>query len=140
MKSVETQFAEACDKLRTEKKFRLFNEKRQGLKTTAIEPQLNLALAVLAGEVKESTPIRKFNGEADNGTLLTESAPGDVAAANKSAIAGYTILGFSEAEARKVLGLAPAEVEAMGHAAETEYRLALAVGISESDAVRLCKK
>ena len=140
MKSVETQFAEACDRLRAEKKFRLFNEKRQALKTSAVEPQLNLALAVLSGEVKESTPIRKFNGAADNGTLLTESADSFTEATDprEAQVAGYMLCcNISEAEARKVLGLFP---KGLTPSQGTEFMLATACGISESDALILCKK
>lgn len=128
MVSIESQFAEACDRLRAEGKFKLFNEKRAALKTSAVEPQLNLAKAVLNGEVKESIPIKKFNGASYNGReVFTESAPADmteVAAKNKAAIHGYTVMGISESDARKTLGLPPAEIEAKGRHAVAEWLLA----------------
>lgn len=141
MKDVYTLFNEALAELRkSPAKEKLFRSRAPlGVKTP--EALLNCANDVLAGRITESTPITKHNGRGDN-ELFIESAPEDmteVAAKNKVAIGSYTCMGISEAHARKILNLAPAEIEALGRHAVADYLSNVRCGINEADATRLAK-
>lgn len=134
MKSPEILLNEALAALETVGKKQKFLEKRKA--GTPIEVQLNLAETIL----KESKVIRYHNGAADNGhgELLTESGGSyvsEVTDPRELQVKGYMLsCNINEAEARKVLGLAPKE---LNRAQAAEYMFAVRCGISESDAMKL---
>lgn len=143
MISIEARYAELLESLRTKGKEKQFRQVCPLGVKTPIEVLVNCAEHVLSGKVEEAQRITKSLGRSDNSTLFTESAPEDmteVAAKNKVAIGSYTCMGISEAHARKILNLAPAEIEALGRHAVADYLVAKGCGISEADAVRLAKK
>jgi hypothetical protein len=161
MKSVEKKFAEACEALRKAKKFKRFEEKQRILKETvphpAVEVLLNMADAVLAEEgiVRESTPIKKHNGVADNGRggfeVFTESAnsfsegyvttkrnlfaKGDKALFNVMESEGR----ITSEQKRTLLGEQPSEYDNLTEQQKKDFAFARAIGLSESDAFKVVR-
>ena len=149
MKSYEVQLNEALtelSKLGREdevREARVAYHKEHG-KPMPIAKQVTLAQEML--EVSTRT-IRKHNGAGDNGHIFTESAgmeltADEVAALNntEATIKNYMLTcGISESDARKVLGLAPKEIVALGRHAIADYKAARSFGFSEADAVIMVK-
>jgi hypothetical protein len=147
MKSIETKFAEACDALRKANKFTKFREVCPI--GSNIEAQLNCAEAVLTGKVEEAETarrtVRKHNGAGDNGSWFAESANGGTFAEKSDPFAKADTLiceslGLSDADTRRVLGRAPAEIESLGAAAVAEYKFCLGINLTEAQAIVSVKK
>jgi len=148
MKSVELQFNEALQGLNPVQRS-LFNKHRQP-KTTC-EVQLNLIEAIVRGEVKETTPIKKNNGKGDlfvegnpffehyaGGEVITET---DKTVAKKESLVESVCKtnNCDEAGARVILGLKPKAPQGLTKLQEAEYTFAIKCGFSESDAMKLAK-
>lgn len=148
MKSIEVKFNEAIESLKKANKLDKFREMVPMGSGSTIEVQLNCAEAILSGKVQEAEAarrtVRKHNGAADNGhETFTESAWSEYAEATdprQAEVKSTMLLGFSEAEARRGLGLPPKEIVALGRHAVAEYVSAKRLRFSEADAVRLAKQ
>lgn len=130
MKSVEIKFNEALAAIDKVGKREVFSEKAANL--TTIESKLNCAEEVL----RASRVIPKHNGKADNGHDFSEGyirENNNPFATVDRAIAES--LGMSEAQIRQLEGRAPAEIEALGEAAVSEYRFCLGINLTEAQAV-----
>jgi hypothetical protein len=141
MKSIEVRYNEALEALGKVGKRQKFDEKRQAAiadlptgKKLSIEVQLNLAEKML----KESHVIRN-----DGGELFVESVSDgysrEVTDLRELQVNSYISMGLSEADARKVLGLDPKEIAALGPNARAEYSFARSIGLSESKAIELAQ-
>jgi|ERR1700733_9429058 len=145
MKSVEVKFNEALEALDKAGKRTKFDEKAKGL--TTIETKLNCADQVL----KESRIIRKHNGPGDNHPeLLTESfTEGYVQETTTDPWrkqSDAALLDFMEsrgeitAEQKRIaLGQSPAEYNNLTEAQRKDYDFGRAIGLSESDSLKVAK-
>jgi hypothetical protein len=92
---------------------------------------------------REAAPVRKNNGRVENfveGSPFNEGRPTTEERVDprEAQVKNYMLTcKISEADARRVLGLAPKEVVALGKAASAEYQFARSIGISESEAMKL---
>lgn len=154
MKDINTRFAEAVEALKKAGRTKQFDEKVKGC--TTIEAKLNAAEAVLkdAGVVRESKPIKKHNGAAENfvegnpfnqgenfstGYVKETTKPG-VTKGDKIMIDHMLKRGeINEAQHRKLTGQKPVEYDALNEAQKKEFDGARLIGISEADCFKLAR-
>ena len=135
MKSIEVRFNEAMAALKKADRMKRFDDASKACKT--IEAKLRAAEAVLAesGVVRsDATGNQEFRESFSEGYRAGHFDP------RKLQIKSYMAMGLSEADARKVLGLPPAEIEALGRTVVNDYVFARASGVSESLAIEIAKK
>jgi len=141
MKSLYQRLGEAVEKLTDAGKFKEYRE--ASADCTSTESKLNLAEKLLRAPVRESrAPITKHNGAGDNGgELITESLQRPCEESGnplEKQVKSYMLTcNCTEARARQILGLPP---KGLTRAEAAEYLMSIRFGLSEADALRLCKK
>jgi hypothetical protein len=142
--SNEVKLNECIAKLEKARAYNTFRDKRIAAFKEAghplpIKETLQLAESVLE---KATRYVEKHNGRSDNETF-TESGWSEYQNLDESTdprelqVKNYMLTcNISEADARKVLGLPP---KGLSRKQLAEYLTAVSCGISEADALRLCK-
>lgn len=138
MKSLHTKLNEALEKMTSKQRDKFFESRKNG---AAVEVQLNCAEAILAGKIKESAPIVRHNGAADNGrvTEFSESAA-NLTEVEKLLDRQYDVMGLSEAERRSLRNLPPVGSPELTPAQLREYRWGRSIRLSEADSLKLALK
>jgi hypothetical protein len=148
MKNLNESLGTLVQKM-NDSQYRAFSEARRKIPTATFEVQLNLAEAALSGELltRESATrtVRKYNGKADNGTLITESDNNlitethDGSARAKSDQIMYESMGLSEVDQRRLKNL-PSDGTKLTSNQLREFRFWRSSRFSESDSLKLAKQ
>jgi hypothetical protein len=70
---------------------------------------------------------------------INEQPRNTISETNKTALRGYTAMGVSESDARRILNLPPAEIEALGRHVQADYLVCKSMGLPEEKAVEMAK-
>jgi hypothetical protein len=150
-----TSSMEEVIKSLSHEQYQLFSKKRAAKHMMSFEEQRKLAEGILAGDIKESAPIRKHNGAADTFVegnpfgrteqfspgYVTETDGGKTMEKRKLMVESVAAsMNCSKKEARAFLGLPPKQPKGrkdLSEGQKKEFDFARMIGISEADAFKL---
>lgn len=138
MKDIHVVFSESLEKL---SKYQREKYEAKIRPEMGVETRLQI-IESIAGPISESAKkyVKKFNGKNENTSWFTESAHGETFTEKQDIFAAgdkllCESLGLSDAETRRVMGRAPAEIEKLGEAAVREYKFCLGIRLTEAQAI-----